>query len=117
MSMIRQEGKQYHAIHTLIQLQELAVARGQQEAVPGGRLKQLDDAIKAMSADLPPDLHSRFERISQKQTLAIVPVSIASCSACGVKQSRAMAWLGCMSSKIRVRCRSRALCAPRKAGQ
>ena len=43
MSMIRQEGKQYHAIHTLIQLQELCVARRQQEeGMPGRRLKPLD---------------------------------------------------------------------------
>ena len=86
MSMIRQEGKQYHAIHTLIQLQELCVARRQQEeGMPGGRLKPLDDAIKAMKADLPPDITARFDRIAKRQALSIVPVSIASCSACGVK--------------------------------
>lgn len=72
-------------INHLIQLQELYVARAQQEAsMPGARLTQLDESIKTLANELPPDIHNQFVRLEKRGPLAIVPVAVTVCSACGM---------------------------------
>jgi len=75
----------HKVINDLIQLQELSVARAQQEAsMRGKRLGQLDEAIDSIRGTLPPDVASQCTRLQQKGILAIVPVSNQVCTACGM---------------------------------
>ena len=72
-------------INHLVQLQELIIARAQQEAgMPGAQLDQLDAAIASLTKELPGDVNLRFSRLLQKNTLAIVPVVNGVCTACGM---------------------------------
>ncbi len=72
-------------INHLVQLQELTLARAEQETtMPGAQLSQLDTAIQALFDDLPIDIQSTFSRMLKKDPLAIVPVSNKNCSACGM---------------------------------
>jgi mannitol/fructose-specific phosphotransferase system IIA component (Ntr-type)/predicted RNA-binding Zn-ribbon protein involved in translation (DUF1610 family) len=75
----------HRVIHTLIQLQELSVARAQQEAADGGsRLTQLDEAISSLMGDLPDIVAVQFRKLTTKGLLAIVPISNQACTACGM---------------------------------
>ncbi len=79
-------GRAQKTIHQLIQLQDLLFARDQQEAsMPGARLADLDQAIERMTGDLEDDVRSHFLRMQRKGTLAIVPLAVGACSACGMK--------------------------------
>jgi PTS system nitrogen regulatory IIA component len=81
----RAKGSMQKIINHLIQLQDLTVAKAQQEAsMQGARLTQLDDSIQTLLSELPPDLMSQFQKIQRKSLLAIVPVSNGVCSACGM---------------------------------
>ncbi len=72
-------------INHLVQLQELTLARAEQETtMPGGQLSQLDTAIQTLVDDLPVDIQSSFSRMLKKSPLAIVPVANKNCSACGM---------------------------------
>ena len=72
-------------INSLVQLQELLVARAQQVAsMPDARLEQLEAAIKTLFQSLPPDVALRFKRIEERGPLAIVPIANGICSACGM---------------------------------
>lgn len=72
-------------INHLVQLQELIIARAQQEAgQPGAKLDQLDEAIASLTKELPMDVHSQFTRLLQRSPLAIVPVENGICTACGM---------------------------------
>jgi mannitol/fructose-specific phosphotransferase system IIA component (Ntr-type) len=83
--MIREDGLKNRLIKELIQLQELVVARVQQAtARPGSRLKPLDESIAAMKKNLDEETLTAFDKLVDKSTLAIVPISISSCSACGM---------------------------------
>ncbi len=76
--------KERHTIKHLIQLQDLVAARAQQQAaLPKQRLLQLDKNIQALTAELPPDLRSHFNRLVQKSVEAIVPITGENCSGCG----------------------------------
>lgn len=79
------KGIMQRTINHLIQLQELLVARAQQEAMaPNERLEQLESAIDEMWKQLPPAIAERFRRIEKKAQLAIVPIANGVCSACGM---------------------------------
>lgn len=79
------KGFMQRTINLLIQLQELLVARAQQEAMtPNERLEQLDAAIEQMQKQLPPNVAERFRRIEKKSLLGIVPIAKGVCSACGM---------------------------------
>lgn len=79
------KGPMQKIINHLIQLQELLVAREQQEAsMPGTRLTQLDANIDSFFAQLPPDIGNQFKKILKKSPLAIVPIANGVCSACGM---------------------------------
>ena len=72
-------------INHLVQLQELIIARAQQEAgMPGAQFAQLDESIHALTQELPRDIHQQFTRLLQKSPLAIVPVVNGVCTACGM---------------------------------
>jgi len=73
-------------IHHLIQLQELMVARAQQEAsMPDARLEQLEQAIQILFGQLPPETATLFRRLEQRSGgLVVVPISNRGCSACGM---------------------------------
>jgi len=78
-------GTMHRIINHMIQLQELAVARAQQEAsMPGARLAQLDASIQTLAGELPPDIYAQFHKIEKRGQLAIVPVANGVCSACGM---------------------------------
>ena len=72
-------------INLLVQLQELIVARAQQEAgMPGAQLDQLDASIASLKKEIPADVSLQFSRLLQKGPLAIVPVVNGVCTACGM---------------------------------
>ncbi|MGD9611778.1 MAG: PTS sugar transporter subunit IIA [Kiritimatiellia bacterium] len=72
-------------INLLVQLQELIVARAQQEAgMPGAQLDQLDASISSLTKEIPADVSLQFSRLLQKGPLAIVPVVNGVCTACGM---------------------------------
>ena len=72
-------------INHLVQLQELTIARAQQEVgMPGARLDQLDEAIASLTRELPSEVNVQFSRLLQKNHLAIVPVVNGVCTACGM---------------------------------
>ena len=72
-------------INLLVQLQELIIARAQQEAgMPGAQLDQLDASITSLTKEIPADVGQQFSRLLQKNPLAIVPVVNGVCTACGM---------------------------------
>ncbi|HPT16307.1 MAG TPA: PTS sugar transporter subunit IIA [Kiritimatiellia bacterium] len=72
-------------INLLVQLQELIIARAQQEAgMPGAQLDQLDASIASLTKEIPADVGQQFSRLLQKNPLAIVPVVNGVCTACGM---------------------------------
>lgn len=72
-------------INHLIQLQDLTVARAQQEAsMPGSRLTHLDEAIATLRKELPGDTAAQFARIQKRDLLAVIPIADGVCSACGI---------------------------------
>jgi len=72
-------------INHLVQLQELTVARAEQEAsMPGAQLTQLDQSIDTLLNELPEDIKGLFVRHLKKNPLAIVPIATKVCSACGM---------------------------------
>lgn len=79
------KGIMQRTINHLIQLQELLVARAQQEAMaPNERLAQLESAIEDMWKQLPVPVAEKFRRIEKKSLLGIVPIANGVCSACGM---------------------------------
>ena len=79
------KGSMHRIINHLIQLQDLMVARAQQEAsMPGARLAQLDSSIQTLFGELPSDVAAQFRKIEKKGLLAVVPISNGVCSACGM---------------------------------
>lgn len=76
--------KETHTIKHLIQLQDLIVARAQQQAsMPSPRLQQLDKNIATLAGELPVELKTHFNRLLQKNIEAIVPITSGNCSGCG----------------------------------
>ncbi len=72
-------------INHLVQLQELIIARAQQEVgMPGAQLDQLDASIQALTQKLPQDVSVQFTRLLQKSPLAVVPIVNGVCTACGM---------------------------------
>jgi PTS system fructose-specific IIA component len=78
-------GAMRKTINHLTQLQELNVARAQQEAsMPGARLSELDASISSLLDDLPPQVASQFRRLSKKDLVVLAPVGNNVCTACGM---------------------------------
>lgn len=79
-------GLMQKTINHLIQLQELVIARAEQEAAQDtAKLSHLDEAIDAMLQELPYDVRTQFQRLEKRGVVAIVPISNHKvCSACGM---------------------------------
>jgi mannitol/fructose-specific phosphotransferase system IIA component (Ntr-type) len=75
----------HRTINHLVQLQELKLAREQEAFMGGGRLEQLDEAIRHLTEQLPPNVKTAFQKLQKKDTVAIVPISAGVCSTCGMK--------------------------------
>jgi mannitol/fructose-specific phosphotransferase system IIA component (Ntr-type) len=83
--------KERHTIKHLIQLQDLIVARAQQQAsMPKVRLEQLDKNISTLAGELPVELKTHFNRLLQKSIEAIVPITAGNCSGCGFALTKTM---------------------------
>ena len=83
--------KERHTIKHLIQLQDLIVARAQQQAsMPSARLQQLDKSVATMAGELPVELKTHFNRLLQKSIEAIVPITGENCSGCGYALTKTM---------------------------
>lgn len=69
----------------LIQLQELALIREEQEVMTGrSRLEELDRAIAEMVAKLPEDVRTLYQRLKEKDPITIAPVFDNRCTACAM---------------------------------
>ncbi|VGO20112.1 PTS sugar transporter subunit IIA [Pontiella sulfatireligans] len=78
-------------INQLIQLQELVVANMQKKvSMPNARLEELGKSIELLSADLPQQVRSHFNRLVQKHPEAIVPVANELCTGCGMGLTKSM---------------------------
>lgn len=78
-------------INQMIQLQELVVANMQKKvSQPNARLEELGKSIAALSADIPQQTKSHFNRLLQKHPEAIVPVANELCSGCGMGLTKSM---------------------------
>ncbi len=78
-------------INQLIQLQELVVANMQKKvSQPNARLEELSKSIAALSADVPQQVKSHFNRLLTKHPEAIVPVSNELCAGCGMGLTKSM---------------------------
>lgn len=78
-------------INQLIQLQELVVANMQKKvSMPNARLDELEKSIATLSADLPQQIKSHFNRLLQRHPEAIVPVATDLCSGCGMGLTKSM---------------------------
>ena len=73
-------------VNHLIQLQELILIRHEEKVTMGiGRLEQMDLSIREMTAKLPLETKSLFEKLNKKDPVVIVPISESICAACGMK--------------------------------
>ena len=83
--------KERHTIKHLIQLQDLIVARAQQQASRSApQLQQLDKNISTLAGELPLELKTHFNRLLQKNIEAIVPITGGNCSGCGFALTKTM---------------------------
>jgi len=73
-------------INHLIQLQELVLIRDEQKSSGGGaHLERLNASITEMTKELPAAVRSQFEKLHQRNSLVIVPISDSTCSVCGMR--------------------------------
>lgn len=78
-------------INQLIQLQELVVASMQKKvSQPNARLEELNKSIASLSADVPQQIKSHFNRLLGKHPEAIVPISTDLCSGCGMALTKSL---------------------------
>lgn len=78
-------------INQMIQLQELIVADMQKKAaMPKIQLEELEHSISALSADLPLQVKTHFNRLVRKHPEAIVPVANDICAGCGMGLTRSL---------------------------
>ncbi len=78
-------------INQMIQLQELVVANMQKRvSMPKVRLDELEKSISVLSADLPQQVRSHFNRLLQKHPEAIVPIANELCSGCGMALTKSL---------------------------
>ncbi len=72
-------------VNTLVQLQELILARSEQDiSMSGKHHAQLDNSIQMLLNSIPDETRALFQRIEKKDALAIVPISDNICSGCGL---------------------------------
>jgi len=72
-------------IKQLIQLQELHFTLLEQRTlVPKAQLADLENSIRTLMADLPPDIAKLFRGLRKRYDAAVVPETKGTCSACGI---------------------------------
>jgi mannitol/fructose-specific phosphotransferase system IIA component (Ntr-type) len=72
-------------VNLLVQLQELTLVRSEHEVSASGKGNpQLDQAIKDLLSQLPPEVRLLFLKSQKKDPLAIVPIANNVCSGCGL---------------------------------
>ncbi len=72
-------------VNLLVQLQELTLVRSEHEVSAAGKSNpQLDQAIKDLISQLPPEVRLLFLKSQKKDPLAIVPIANNVCSGCGL---------------------------------
>lgn len=78
-------------INQLIQLQELVVANMQKKvSQPNARLDELNKSIQSLSADVPQQVKTHFNRLLQKHPEAIVPIANELCTGCGMALTKSL---------------------------
>jgi len=72
-------------LNQLIQLQELNFAKEEQQAATTKMpLAQLEKSITKLRAQLPAEIADRYDRLLQRNSLAVVPLARGNCSRCGL---------------------------------
>ena len=94
------KGRMQKLMNHIIQLQELSMARLEQEAsMPGARLAKLDEAIRSLLGGLPPDVKTFIVRMQDKGMLAIVHISNGVCSGLWNGSARKPGYIPCTRPK------------------
>ncbi len=76
----------------LIQLQELNFTLLEQRTlVPKAQLVDLENAIKALMGDLPPEIARLYRGLQKRHDAAVVPETKGTCSACGISLPTSLA--------------------------
>ncbi|AKJ64632.1 PTS sugar transporter subunit IIA [Kiritimatiella glycovorans] len=72
-------------LNTLIQLQDLVLARDERKAAgPGKRLAELNRSIEAMLDELAADRRTHIRQLLRRSPLAVVPIHHRTCTGCGM---------------------------------
>ncbi|MEI6125946.1 MAG: PTS sugar transporter subunit IIA [Pseudomonadota bacterium] len=72
-------------INQLIQLQDLSFTLEEQKALTTDTyLKDLEESIKSLAKDLPPDINRLFYKLLNHYSTAVVPMTKGICSGCGM---------------------------------
>ncbi len=80
-------------INQLIQLQDLNFTLQEQKALTSdAHLKDLEKSIKALSKDLPQDIHRTFKKLLDHYATAVVPMVKGICTGCGMAVPTIMAY-------------------------
>lgn len=83
--MIRPDGAVHSILNHMIQLQDLVMARAQQEAArPGARLTKLKENIEELTSGLSEAYRDSFVKLLIRDGVAIVPMSNSACCGCGM---------------------------------
>lgn len=73
-------------LNHLVQLQELVLIRDEQKvAGVSEHLEQLDNSIRTMTARLPKDVRTSYEKLHKKDHIVVAPISGETCSVCGMR--------------------------------
>ncbi len=73
-------------INHLNQLQELVLIRDEHRATgDGSHLNRLNDAIDAMTEQLPPEVRSLYQRLYKKDHIVLAPMHNGCCAICGMR--------------------------------
>lgn len=88
-------------INQLIQLQVLSFTLEEQKALTSETyLKDLEESIKTLSKDLPPDIHRLFNRLLSHFSTAVVPMTKGTCSGCGMAVPTILAYAVQVGEKL-----------------
>lgn len=80
-------------INQLIQLQVLSFTLEEQKALTADTyLKDLENSIKKLSDNLPPDVLKLFQRLLSHYSTAVVPMTNGTCSGCGISVPTILAY-------------------------
>lgn len=79
-------------LNQLIQLQELNFVLSEQRTlVPKFRLTDLENSVKALIANLPPEIATLYRSLQERHQAAVVPEANGTCSGCGISMPTSLA--------------------------